>query len=222
MIHVLLILVLSSPALWAQDVFRYSVELKKLPRSERGELVIDSAGVSYKQENGKRSFQIPPLDIHEADVSDPREIRIETYDILKRKLMGRKTYVFRLREEKHGTKLARFLSAHLKRPIVGFEDAQANGEFHEIPAYHRHRLGGCHGKLRMDRTGIQFLSEKAADSRSWRYADIESIGSMHDFHFRVSTLNEQYNIELKERLPTAAYDLSFRAVTRIESREEPR
>lgn len=223
MIRAVMFLFFASSVIWAQEVFRYSVELEKLPRSEKGHLIIDSTGVAYNSENGKRSIQIALLDIHEADVSDPREIRIETYDMLKRKLMGRRRYEFRLREVEHGPELARFLSAHLKRPIVGYQDLAAQGEAaQEIPAYHRHRFGGCNGTLRIDSRGIQFVSDKVADSRSWLHTQIETIGAMNGFHFRVSTVNETYNFDLKETLPDAAYDLSFRVVNRIESREEPK
>jgi hypothetical protein len=219
MIYILLALLAFSPVVLGQDIFRYPVELKKFLRSEKGELVIDSGGVSYKSEDGERSIQIAPLDVYEADVSDPREIRIQTYLNVKRRLLGRQTYTFRLREVEHGPELARFLAVHLKRPVVGFRDTAAQGEAYEIPAYHRHRFGGCDGTVHIDSSGIQFISEKAADSRSWPYSEIETVGTMTAFHFRVSTLNETYNFDLKDRLPSAAYDLSFRAVARIGSGE---
>ena len=219
MIYFIICLLAFGSSLSAQDVFRYPVELKRFPRSEKGELVIDSAGVSYKSGDGKRSIHVAPLDIHKADVSDPRQIRIETYQNLKRKFLGRQSYTFRLRETEHGPELARFLAARLKRPVVGFRDQRAQGETYEIPAYHRHRLGGCSGTLRIDAAGIQFVSDKAGDSRSWPYSEIETVGTMNAFHFRVSTLNETYNFNLKDRLQQAAYNLSFKAVTHISSSE---
>jgi hypothetical protein len=221
MIHRILMFLAIASSLPAQEEFRYKVDLKKFPRSEKGELVIGGAGVSYRSEDGKRSIQIAPLDVHEADVSDPHEVRIETYQNVKRKLLGRQSYTFRLRETGHGPELARFLSTLLKRPVVGFEDQSAEGEVHQIPAYHRHRLGGCHGTLRIDGSGIQFVSGKPTDSRTWLYSEIETVGTMNAFHFRVSTLNETYNFDLKDRLPQAAYNLSFKAVTRIASPDAP-
>ena len=49
--------------LWADDVFRYQVYLEKLPRQEKGELVIDQVAISYRSENGKRTIQIPLGDV---------------------------------------------------------------------------------------------------------------------------------------------------------------
>jgi hypothetical protein len=219
MIYRLLIFLAIVVSLPAQEVFQYNVDLKKFPRSEKGELVIDGGGVTYRSEDGKRTIQIAPLDVHEADVSDPHEVRIETYQNVKRKLLGRQSYTFRLRGAEHGPELARFLSALLRRPVVGFRNKSTEGDVYEIPAYHRHRLGGCDGTLRIGSSGIQFVSDKPADSRTWPYAEIETVGTMNAFHFRVSTLSENYNFDLKDRLPENAYDLSFRAVTRIASSE---
>lgn len=198
-----------------QSVFRYPVSREKFPRDERGELVIDASTIAFKSENGKTSIEIALLDVHEADVSNPRTIRVETYDNLKRKLMGRRSYTFELQKGQHGADLARFLAAHLKRPLVGFQESVARGAVYEIPAYHRHRFGGCHGKLRFDESGIQFVSGRVDDSRTWSYSEIETIGSMNDFHFRVSALAETYNFDLKERLPSAAYELAFKSVAKI-------
>jgi hypothetical protein len=212
---ILLIAILFSVAsnLLADDVFRYTVYREKLTRDEKGELVIDQTAISYKSEDAKKSIQISLGDVYEADVSHPRKIRIETYDIVKRKLIGRQSYMFKLREGEHGSDLTRFLTAHLKRPVVGFLASSPAGEAYELPAYHRHRFGGCHGKLRVDAGGIQFVSDRAQDSRTWAYAHIETVGTMNEFHFRVSSLNETYNFDLKEQLPAAAYDLSFKSVT---------
>lgn len=217
MIYRILTLLAIGSSLWAQEVFRYDVELKKFPRAEKGELIIDASGVSYRSEDVKRSLQIAPADVYEADVSNPHEIRIETYQNVKRKLLARQSYTFRLRGAEYGPELARFLSMLLKRPVVGFRDWSAEGKLYEIPAYHRHRFGGCHGNLRIDSSGIQFVSDRSADSRTWLYSEIETVGTMNPFHFRVSTLNETYNFDLKDRLPQSAYEVSFKAVARISS-----
>lgn len=177
-------------------------------------LLIDESGISYRSDSKKKSIQLPFLEIYEADVSNPRQIRIESYEMLKRKLMGHRSYTFKLRDSESSVGLVRFLSAHVKRPVKGFQDIQSKTAF-EIPAYHRHRLGGCNGSLRIGEREIQFVADLTQDSRTWAYDQIETIGSMSSFHFRVSTLAETYNFDLKEPLPTAAYDLSFRSVARI-------
>ncbi len=48
-----------------------------------------------------------------------------------------------------------------------------------------------------------------ADSRTWLFRDIQTIGSSGPFNFRVSTELESYNFDLKERLPEWAYDFAW-------------
>lgn len=192
----------------AEDTFRYAVVRATPLRGEHGRLEISKAGVSYRSANGKTAIHIAAADIREADLSDPAIVRITTYDILKRRLTGHRTHTFRLLDGKHEESLTRFLVDTLDRPVVGAYGAAEEGGF-EIPAYHRHRLGGCNGKLQIGSNSIRFVTGNKTDSRTWLYRDIETIGSMAPFHFRVSTLVEAYNFDLKERLAADAYQLAW-------------
>jgi hypothetical protein len=192
----------------AADTFTYAVVRATRPRGEHGQLEVSKAGVSYRSGNGKTAIHIGAADIYEADLSDPAAIRITTYDILKRRLTGHRTHTFRLLDGKQEDSLIRFLVDTLDRPVVGAYGAAEKGGF-EIPAYHRHRLGGCHGKLQIGSNSIRFVTGNKTDSRTWLYRDIETIGGMAPFHFRVSALVETYNFDLKERLPADAYQLAW-------------
>ncbi len=204
----------------AEEAFRYRVERDKLIRDQRGDLRIDSGGFAYKSDNGKTILEIPLAEILEVDVSHPRSIRLKTYDILKRNLTRRRVYTFRLLEGEHEEALTRFLAARLQRPVIG-SYGRAAADASSLSAYHRHRLGGCHGKLQIDSTGIRFVSAEPADSRTWLYPEIETVGTMNPFHFRVTTLAETYNFDLKERLPEAAYDFATRSVYRLQKFQQP-
>ena len=149
---------------------------------------ISKAGVSYRSDNGKTAIHISTADIYEADLSDPSAIRITTYDMLKRRLTGRRTHIFRLHDGKHEEALTRFMVDTLARPVVGAYGAAEEGGF-EIPAYHRHRLGGCHGKLQIGSNSIRFITAHKTDSRTWLYRDIETIGKPDSYRFRVTTEN---------------------------------
>lgn len=178
-----------------------------LPKKERGHLIFSGSGATYSSQNGKTSIEVPYADIREADVSDPRKIRLETYDILKRNPLEHRSYEFRL-DENHGSDLARFLAERLRRPVIGAYDVGGEGRFN-VPAYHRHLLGGAHGILEIGPDGIQFKTETKADSRTWLYRDIQTIGSSGPFNFRISTESGTYNFDLKQRLPERAYDLAW-------------
>src|SRR5262249_45659953 len=154
----------------------YAVVRGALLRGEHGRLEISKAGVSYQSDNGKTAIHIAAADIREADLSDPAIVRITTYDILKRRLTGHRTYTFRLLDGKHGEALTRFMVDSLERPVIGAYGAAEEGGF-EIRAYHRHRLGGCHGKLQIGSNSIRYVTANKADSRTWLYRDTETIGS---------------------------------------------
>jgi hypothetical protein len=68
---------------------------------------------------------------------------------------------------------------------------------------------GASGLLKIGSESIQFVSDKPADSRTWLYRDIETIGRPDSFRFRVTTSRETYVLELKEDLPEAAYELAW-------------
>ena len=189
----------------AATSFEYSVFRERLPRQEAGRVSISKAGVTYRSDHGKTMIDIPLSNVFKADVSDPRIIRVETFDIVKRRLLDRRVHVFKLRDGTHNDSLARFLSGAVQRPAVGsFGPAsQPDGG---IRAYHRHRFGGCHGTIHIDESAIRFQSERPGDSRTWLYRDVETVGTMNPFHFRVSTLAETFNFDLKERLHEADFD----------------
>ena len=80
-----------------------------------------------------------------------------------------------------------------------------------------------HGKLQIGSNSIRFVTANKTDSRTWLYRDMDTIGSMAPFHFRVSTPVETYNFDLKERLPADAYQLAWYRLygLRAEASTEP-
>ena len=70
--------------------------------------------------------------------------------------------------------------------------------------------------LEIGQDSIQFVSEKPADSRTWLYRDIETIGRPDSFRFRVTTNRETYMFELKSEVSEAAYQLAWTKVYNLE------
>lgn len=211
MMKIAVLLMILTVGAHAADQFEFAVFRDRLPRKEAGQLVISDAGISYRSDHRKTVIDISLLNVFQADVSDPKIIRIETYDIVKQRLLGRRVHVFRLRNGIHDEALTRFLSKVVQRPVIGAFGPAPQPEA-MIRAYHRHRLGGCHGTVVIDSDGVRFKSERPEDSRTWLYRDVETLGTMNPFHFRVSTLAETFNFDLQERLSEAAYNIAVRRV----------
>jgi hypothetical protein len=196
--------------LGAAGPFRFEVSRKKLLRDEQGTLEINGTGFHYRSADKKTSLAFPFADIYQTDLSDRRHITIETYDVEKKRLGRRRLLTFRLVGGTHTEELARFLAESVKRPVLGGYALPRIGAV-QIPAYRREFLSGTHGTLIIGRAGIEFVPVKGS-YRTWLYRDIETIGSVDPFHFRITTFFETSTFDLKERLPEDAYRLAWKQV----------
>ncbi len=152
-------------------------------------------------------------DLREADVADPHALRFQTYEVQKWKPIERREYTFRAKPDAPVEDLAQFLTARVHRPVVGH---YAVASQFRVAAYHRRTLGGADGTLEIGQDSIRFVSDKPADSRTWLYRDIETIGKPDSFRFRVTTNRETYIVELKSELPDAAYQFAWNRVYNLE------
>lgn len=194
-----------------QDVFDLKAELIRPLRNRPGNLHADPQGVSFRSSDGKTEITIRFEDLRAADVADPRSLHFETYEVRKWKPFERRTYRFRASPDAPVEDLARFLAGRIYRPVVGHYPSGA--EF-RIAAYHRRLRQGSNGALEIGEQAIQFVSANPADSRTWLYRDIETIGTPDRYRFRVTTSRETYVLELKSELPEAAYRFAWDRVYR--------
>ena len=215
----LLVAVVAGPL--ARGEFRYEVRRDKFRGSEAGVLTIDASGVRYRSENEKTVLDFAFEDIRKADVSNPQKVRLFTYERAKKRLARPRLYQFKILEGTTEEALAEFLAERLERPVLGAYGIQ-EGAGGGIPAYHRHVLGGCDGTLRFDTNAIEFDSKNRKHSRTWVHTDIETIGTMDPFHFRLTTYAETYNFDLMQRLSTEDYRSIWRGVYSQASESQPR
>jgi hypothetical protein len=197
----------------APDLFDLKVERVRTLRDQPGDLRIDAQGITFRSHDGKAAISIPMDDLREVDVADPRALRFQAYDVEKWKPIERRAYTFRAGSETPVEQLAQFLTARLHRPVVGHYTA---GSQFRVPAYHRRVRSGSHGTLEIGDEAIRFVSDKPADSRTWLYRDIETIGRPDQYRFRVTTNRETYVVELKSEFPEKAYDLAWSKVYNLE------
>jgi hypothetical protein len=206
LILILPVVVLTAGAA-AQPVFDLQVERIRIPRNQPGDLQIDAQGIRFQSHDGKTKITIAIEDLRQADVADPHSLRFEAY--------GRRGYTFRAAADAPVEEIAQFLAAHVYRPVVGH---YASASRFQVPAFHRHTRGGTNGTLEIGEEAIRFVSDKPADSRTWLYRDIETIGRPDPFRFRVTTNRETYVVELTAELPEAAYQFAWSKVYNLEAR----
>jgi hypothetical protein len=107
------------------------------------------------------------------------------------------------------------LMARATRPIVTSVFSVTGGPpTFEMPVKHLHTFGGCEGVLKIypDRVNYESATQPA-DSRYWRYGDIQNFGHPTRYRFEITTYEDKlggptrvFNFELKEDFPAQAYD----------------
>jgi hypothetical protein len=192
-----------------QEAFDFDAEHVRILRNKRGTLHVDVHGVIFRSDDPNSDIQIPLERLRHVDVSNPKALHFETFDVEKWRPVKRREYTFRASADTAVGELARFFAAHIPRPVIGY---YAEENMYRIPAYHRRRLDGTHGTLEIGPQSIQYLSEARSDSRTWLYRDIETIGRPDALQLRVTAGKETYVLELQERMPPAAYDLIWEKI----------
>jgi hypothetical protein len=195
------------------SVFDLKVTRVRTVRDQPGDLHIDGQGIAFRSADGKTSITIAMKDLRDVDVADAHALRFGTYEVQKWKPVERVEYTFRAPPDTSVEDLANFLTAHVHRTVVGHYPEESQ---FQAAAYHRRVRAGTNGLLRIGPESIQFVSDKPADSRTWLYRDIETIGRPDSFRFRVTTNRETYVLELKEDLPEAAYELAWSKIYNLE------
>jgi hypothetical protein len=195
------------------NVFDLKVTRVRTVRNQPGDLHIDNQGITFRSTDGKTNIAIVIQDLREADVADPNGLRFETYEVPKWKPIERREYTFRAQPDAPVGDLALFLAGRVHRPVVGHY--KESSQF-RVAAFHRRALRGTDGTLEIGAESIQFVSDKPADSRTWLYRDIETIGRPDSFRFRVTTNRETYVLELKDNLPEAAFQFAWSKVYNLE------
>jgi len=196
------------------DGFSLKVTLAHLLRDRPGELHIGHEGLSFRSDDGKTRFDVPWRDIREADVSDARKLRFSLFDIRKWEPLERRELVFRAPPDAPVEDIARMLADRVHRPVVGHYGAASQ---FTVLAFHKRALHGTSGTLEIGPEAIRYVSGQSADSRTWLYRDIETIGRPDPFRFRVTTVRETYVLELKDHLPDAAFQFAWNKVYPMET-----
>lgn len=202
-------------AMAAQDnsVFDLKVTRVRTLRDQPGDLHIDTQGITFRSADGKTRIAIAMKDLRDVSVADSQALRFGTYDVQKWKPVERVEYTFRASPDTPVEQLGNFLTAHVHRTVVGHYPEEAQ---FQAAAYHRRLRAGTNGLLKIGPESIQFVGDKPADSRTWLYRDIETIGRPDSFRFRVTTNRETYILELKEDLPEAGFQFAWNRVYGLE------
>ena len=218
---------LCAPALLAQTELRYEVwhgharppHIKKA--GNPGALFITGSGILFEERypDGKRPKHLHQWfwdyrDIQQLKI-EPRLLAILTYKNDKWKLGADRQFQFDLLSENTFQEAYPFLKQRLDQRFVAGIVERPSDVLWEIPVKHLLRFGGDEGVLRVGTDVLVYTSDKAGESRTWRYEDIDNISSSGPFQLTVTTFEKAathygdlkgFNFALKERLEEARYN----------------
>ena len=75
-----------------------------------------------------------------------------------------------------------------------------------VPAHHGTRFGGTNGTLRFRDDGIDYVTPGGQDSRSWRWADVQTLANPTPYQLRVGGYLETFEFELKQPMSADLFD----------------
>ncbi|HEY1730610.1 MAG TPA: hypothetical protein VGG15_02630 [Terriglobales bacterium] len=143
-------------------------------------------------------------EIHTFDLS-ANELTLTTYEDRHWHEPGERRYHFSLREPMPSG-IAATLTARVGKPVRHGIPRETATSFAAIPAHIRARFGGSNGTLRLKDDGIDYVTQDGRDSRSWRWADIQTIANPNPYELRVTAYREIAEFELKRALPRAQFE----------------
>jgi hypothetical protein len=99
---------------------------------------------------------------------------------------------------------------------------QANGlPTWSLPAKHLRPIVGSEGTLSFTADAIVYSTPARAESRTWRYSDIESVSSSDPFQLTITTLEKGFNFQLKQPITEARYNDLWLQIEKKNGRIQP-
>jgi hypothetical protein len=185
-------------------------KLHRTVGSEKGDLLVSADGIEFRSGKGI-TIKLPYLEVQTFHLS-PHTLMIETYQNRKKHMPGVERLRFEMTESV-SPQVAADLARKVQRPSQNaVPDPAAQGIV--IPAHHRSLTGGTNGILRFRDGGIDYVTGTPDDSRSWRWADLQTLSSPDPYHLLAFGYRDTYSFDLKELLPQSLY---YRLVDAIDA-----
>jgi len=193
-----------SPPLHWQSQARLHQGLKKIP----GTLAVDGHGVRFipAEEKAQRSAQHWPfVEIQTFDLLTPRRLVVTGYQNRGWRQYGDRRFRFDLATPVP-PEVAAMLALRVAKPTRNGDPLPQASTFATLPAHHHTRTGGSNGVLRFRDAGIDYVTRTPGESRSWRWADVQTLANPDPYHLRVAGYRETYEFALKQPLSSELFD----------------
>ncbi|HEV2493429.1 MAG TPA: hypothetical protein VG204_10225 [Terriglobia bacterium] len=193
-----------SPPLNWQSPARLHHGFKKIP----GTLAVDKQGVRFTPTEEKAhapTERWPFVEIQTFDLLTPRRLIVTGYENRGWRRHGDRRFRFDLATPVP-PEVAATLAQHVAKPARNGDPLPNATAFATLPARHRARTGGSNGMLRFRANGIDYVTRTPGESRSWRWADVQTLANPDPYHLRVAGFRETFEFALKKPLSRQLFD----------------
>jgi hypothetical protein len=218
-------LCLSGSMLAQAASFSFPARHEHLRSGCAGKLTIGETEISF--ESPKHSFHWPYLEVQQLRLLENGRVDLLTYENgPKVKLGADRTFHFQAEGDLR--EAAEFLRARLDQRLVSGFAGKPGKLLAQFAVKHPRPFGGDNGTLFFGEDQVVFQSEDKAESRAWRYKDIESISTSGPFQLSITTYERQklhyatrrtFNFQLKQPISEETYNRLWRRVNRVQGLE---
>jgi hypothetical protein len=161
----------------AEPDFSLAAKRSHLVGSSSGTLRITSLGIDYDTDAKADARRWQYWDIKQLQIHSPKHISVLTYEDQGRIKFGAdRRFDFDLREGSITPEIVAFILAHTERPVVtAVLPPRAEGALYRLPVKHERPGRGSDGVLLMYNDGLVFATERANETRYWRFTDIFAV-----------------------------------------------
>ncbi|MFP5227548.1 MAG: hypothetical protein ACLGXA_07940 [Acidobacteriota bacterium] len=170
---------------------------------DHGTLLIDPTGVEFRAAND-HSLRWTFGEIRTVFIA-PHRLVVETY--LNRSLHrpGERRYRFDFTQALPPAVAANVAEA-VGRPSQNADPEADAPALATIPVRHRAFTSGTNGVLRFRQDGIDYVTTSREDSRSWRWADLQTLSDPDPYHLFVFGYRDTFTFDLKAPLSRKLLD----------------
>jgi hypothetical protein len=187
--------------MWAQGA-QFAVRHEHLRKGCAGVMTVDENSVRFTGAR-KHAWRWKYEDIRELRLA-PESIHILTYKDGKLRLGEDREYNFT------GTipagELYALLRERMDQRFVAALGVVSGAVWFSLPVKHLRPSVGSEGTLAFGANAIVYSTPVKDESRTWRYPDIQNIGSSGPFQLTITTLEKGFNFQLKQPITEARYN----------------
>ncbi len=174
-----------------------------LVRASPGVLRVNSQGLEFSPLKGPAEhwtlIQIRTLDL------ESHRVVLTGYENRAWHVPGTRQFDFELKEELTPA-VAAALADKVSHPVRNRIPNPQAPAVAEIAARQSEHFGGSNGLLRLRQQGIDYVTTRSGESRSWRWVDLQTLSNPDPLHLLVFGYRDTYAFDLKEPLPREVFN----------------